>query len=67
MQAICYAIYYFCKFKKGSPEFWKVLENALSKNRESMSVQQLTRSMLALVMNPRPISESMAEGILGQI
>jgi hypothetical protein len=40
------------------------MEGALSKNKEGLSVQQLTRCLLAMVMNNRPIEKKLIEDIL---
>lgn len=59
------AFYYLVKFQHGQPEFWESMEAALNKNKEGLTVQQLTRCFLALVMNTRPIEKKLADGILG--
>jgi hypothetical protein len=40
------------------------MEASLMKNRESLTIEHLTRIMLALVMNPRPISDKMGEALI---
>ena len=43
------------------------MEQALNKNKESLTIEQLTRCLLAMVMNPRPIEKNMADGIINGI
>jgi hypothetical protein len=64
METFANSFYYFCKFQHGQPEFWELMEATLMKNRESLTIEHLTRILLALVMNPRPISEKMAEPLI---
>lgn len=67
METFSNAFYYICKFQHGQPEFWQSMEQALNKNKESLTIEQLTRCLLALVMNPRPIEKKMADGIINGI
>jgi hypothetical protein len=43
------------------------MEQALNKNKESLTIEQLTKCLLAMVMNPRPIEKKMADGIINGI
>ena len=67
METFANAFYYFCKFQSGQPEFWVSMEQSLNKNKESLTVEQLTRCLLALVMNPRPIEQKLADGVINGI
>jgi hypothetical protein len=67
MEAFSNVIYYFCKFQQGQPEFWSLLEKKLLVRKESMTVQQLSRCLLALIMNPRPIGLQLGDGVLSEI
>ena len=66
-QTLADTIYYFCKFRVGSPEFWTLLEGQLAKNVESMTGPMLCKQLLALVMNSRPAPEQLARQIVDQI
>lgn len=67
METFANSIYYYCKFQKGSDDFWHILETALLKNKEGMTISHLSKCLLALVMNPRPIPKNLQRGIVDQI
>mmetsp|Transcript_5757 Transcript_5757/g.9860 ORF Transcript_5757/g.9860 Transcript_5757/m.9860 type:complete len:269 (+) Transcript_5757:107-913(+) len=66
-EALTHAIYYFCKFQTGSEDFWRALENSLIRQVESMSVQQLSKILLAFIMNNRPIPEKLSKDLINTI
>ena len=53
LETLTNAIYYFCKFRKGSEPLWNSFNMAALKNKDGMSMNQLTRCLLAVVMNSR--------------
>lgn len=62
------AIYYFCKFRKGSEPFWNSMQLGVLKNKDGMSMTQLTRSLLAVVMNTKvEPKENVMEGLLKEV
>ena len=47
--------------------FWHKMENAVIKNKDGMSASQLCRTLLALVMNHRPVPQLVSENLIGEI
>ena len=66
MEALTQSVYFFCKFRHGTPDFWKQAEAALSKQCLNMDISQLSRCLLALAMNQRPV-EKLATHLLSSM
>lgn len=57
METLTNAAYYFCKFQAGSSEFWTGIESHILKSKDSLSIEQLSKILLSLTMNNRPIKD----------
>ena len=66
METFSSVVYHFCKFQCGQQEFWVLLENSMKKNRDSMSIEQLTKCLLATSVNSRPFDERLFEMLMTQ-
>jgi hypothetical protein len=67
MRTLSNAAYYYCKFQRGTGDFWKLLEVNLLKSKDSMTISQLSKSLLAIVMNNRPIDLKLSEELISSI
>lgn len=53
MDTFTNAVYFMTKFQKGEPETWSGISNIMHKNIDGMSVSQLSKTLLAFVMNDK--------------
>lgn len=53
METLTNAAYYYCKFQAGSNDFWDAIENQIIKSRDSLTIEQLSKIILAFTMNKR--------------
>ena len=61
------ATYFYCKFQYGSNAYWEKLYEQIQKQKESLSINELARVNLALMMNKREVSSELSLDILGAI
>ena len=59
--------YFFCKFQAGTDNLWASFENQIQKQASNMSIEQLARVALALVMNHRPIPAGLTNVLYQQV
>ena len=60
-------VYLFCKFQFGSDALWTALESTVQRKLSNLSIEELSKIALALVMNHRPMSEEITKALFSQI